>query len=88
MINRVRLFCFLVIALLVTGCIYGGAIRYRISGVVVDEYGNPIEGVILTISGDFSGTASTDAEGMWEAVVRKTVTIVPSKEGYTFGPAS
>ena len=56
--------------------------------MVVDEYGNPIEGVILTISGDFSGTASTDAEGMWEAVVRKTVTIVPSKEGYTFGPAS
>ncbi len=80
MSNRVKNYIF--IALLVflvtvlTGC------SNMISGVVVDESGAPIEGVLVTIN---NTTVTADGEGNWSAnVVGKEITVTGFKEGYGF----
>jgi uncharacterized repeat protein (TIGR01451 family) len=57
--------------------------NYVTSGIIRDELGNPIAGVVITI-GD--KTATTDANGVWEitGLSEAEYTVTASKEGYTF----
>ncbi|NLC12405.1 MAG: carboxypeptidase regulatory-like domain-containing protein, partial [Firmicutes bacterium] len=59
---------------------------YEVSGRVVDEQGNGIEGVALEIAGESISTAFTNANGEWTAEVSGVVTVIPSKGGYGFFP--
>jgi N-acetylneuraminic acid mutarotase len=58
---------------------------YEISGRVAT-----LEGVLMTLSGDSSGTTTTDASGNYkfENFPNGNYTITPSKEGYWFQPPS
>jgi len=60
----------------------------RIYGVVVDGADNPIENVLMTMSGDVEDTTTTNASGEWEFyIINREVTITPSLAGYSFAPA-
>lgn len=89
-----RLFGLLVLALVVTACgggSGGGAPKpqtYKVSGEILDEDGDPMEGVSIAFSGS-SDVATTGANGKWSrSGLSGTVTVTPSKEDYTFDPAS
>jgi hypothetical protein len=58
---------------------------YTISGMV-----SQLEGVLMTLSGDTSGTTTTDASGNYSFgnLINGNYTITPTKEGYRFEPAS
>ena len=62
---------------------------YTVSGRVTQaDNGQGIEGVTLTFSGGF-GSTTTDSNGNWsKSGLSGTVTVTPSKEGWTFSPAS
>ena len=61
----------------------------RISGYVRTSTGTGISGVTLTFS-DGGGTATTDSYGYYSRAVSCgwSGTVIPSKSGYTFSPAS
>jgi len=59
---------------------------YWASGTVLDEAGNPVSGVVLVFSGDTSYITTTDQDGRWEAKLKGTVSIMPTKNGYHLEP--
>ncbi|MEA4882458.1 MAG: hypothetical protein VB144_02145 [Clostridia bacterium] len=78
----------LVTAILQSGCSSGPIISsYSVSGRVTDSQGDAgLNGVVLSFSGGF-GTATTDASGYWtKSGLSGSVTITPSKQGWTFAP--
>jgi len=61
---------------------------WRIYGVVVDGADDPVENVLMTMSGDLDDTTTTNASGEWEFyIINREVTITPSLAGYSFAPA-
>jgi cytoskeletal protein CcmA (bactofilin family) len=63
------------------------AVTFSISGTVS---GAVQSGVAMTLSGNSSGTATTDASGNYSfsGLSNGTYTVTPSKPGYTFEPSS
>jgi len=62
--------------------------EYLIRGKVISSDKNPIEGVILTLSGTTLAIAATDANGEYKFTGEPngSYTITPSKGGYNFDP--
>ena len=62
---------------------------YKITGKVT-LYGNGLEGVIVTLSGTKTVTATTDASGkyIFSDIESGNYTITPSKSGYVFSPVA
>ena len=77
---------FVVWAVILAGCMSSGPTSYQVTGRVVDENGDGIEGVTLTIEGGSTSTVSTDEDGEWVATATGIVTVRPEKEGYVFLP--
>jgi len=75
-----------VVLFTLAGC-SGGSPSYVISGTVAAG-GGPLAGVTITLGGDSSGTAITDANGHYtfSDVPRGKYTVMPSRTGYTFLP--
>jgi len=67
-----------------------GESAYAISGKVVTDQGTPLAQVVITLSGDRSGTATTDADGnfRFSDLSNGTYIISPSLAGYLFSPAN
>ena len=62
---------------------------YTLSGTVSLSGGGALQGVTITLGGDNSGTATTDASGNYSfTVANGSYTVTPVKAGYTFTPAS
>ncbi|MCA1799559.1 MAG: carboxypeptidase-like regulatory domain-containing protein [Xanthomonadaceae bacterium] len=62
---------------------------YVISGTVLDGDSNPVENVLITAYGGFSGSALTNASGFYSFTVYEntaTVHLSPSLTGYFFTP--
>jgi len=89
-LSRISILLLALVLILVSGCIFGGGDKvkeYTISGTVINLSGGPIDGVILSISGDKDLVIDTfDENGGWSAVVEGSVTVKPSHEDYTFEP--
>ena len=68
----------------------GAAGTYSISGTVTESGGGPLAGVTMTLSGDASGTTTTDASGNYSftGLPNGNYTVTPSMSGYSFTPAS
>lgn len=90
-----RLFGFVLLgALLMLSACVGSPTRvgngistYSVSGIIEDEDGNPLEGVILSF--EAFGIATTDAQGHWsKSGLSGAVTIRPAKDGWAFTPQS
>ena len=72
--------------LVASGCL--PKVTYSVSGYVKDEAGNGIAGVTISFSGGYEAV-TTDSEGHWSKEgLSGSVTVTPSKEGYTFTPSS
>jgi hypothetical protein len=75
-----------------TGIDFTGAfINHSITGRIVDQQGNGIAGVIVTLAGALSAVTHTDAQGNFsfpDVPTTGNFTITPEKEGVTFNPAS
>ena len=63
---------------------------YSISGTITKSGGGALAGVIITLSGAGSGTATTDESGNYtlSGLANGSYTITPSLSGYTFSPAN
>lgn len=63
---------------------------YSISGKVLTSSGTPITGVPITLSGNATGSTTTDSLGRYKftGLVNGSYTVTPSMTGYTFTPAS
>ncbi len=63
---------------------------YTISGTVTLSGGGALPGVTITLSGNNSGTAMTDASGNYTftGLTNGSYTVTPSLSGYTFTPPS
>ncbi|HEX5709557.1 MAG TPA: discoidin domain-containing protein [Pyrinomonadaceae bacterium] len=62
-----------------------------VTGRVADTTGSPLAGVLLTLTGSQTRTATTDADGryIFDALPHGgSYTVTPSKAHYTFAPAS
>ncbi len=60
---------------------------YSISGTVLDEDDNPIDDVVIEITGETTLTVDEFGEGgTWQATVTGAVTVTPEHELYTFEP--
>jgi hypothetical protein len=62
-----------------------------VSGRVVDPSGNGVAGVVVTLSGSQSATATTDADGRYffgYVSTAGTHTVAPFRDGTSFGPPS
>jgi hypothetical protein len=72
----------IVFCLLFAGC--------RISGQVVDEYNQPMQGVSVVLEGDATKTTTTDRAGtfVFDNLDAGRYTITPGMNGYTFQPES
>ena len=68
----------------------GGESTYNLSGTITTSGGSALEGVILTLSGANSGTATTNASGNYSFtnLVNGSYVVTPSLAGYTFTPTS
>lgn len=77
-------------ALVFSGCLGGktGHTPYAVSGRVLDQFGDGIEGVNLEFTGGVTGSATTNADGKWKASFKGTVNVTPSKTGYKFTPGT
>ena len=64
-----------------------GSVMYQLTGTVTTGGGSPVDGVTITVGGD---STTTDAQGNYSIQVThdQTVTITPTKAGYTFTPPS
>ena len=65
--------------------------NYSLSGKVTDKKNNkPLQGVLITIAGDSSGTTTTNKKGkyIFSSLDSGDYTITPTLEGYTFTPKS
>lgn len=64
---------------------------YKISGTVLDEANDPINGVMMRVTGANidSSSITPEADGTWEAPgLKGEVTVTPQHDGYTFSPSS
>jgi hypothetical protein len=69
----------------------GTRATYALSGVVLDNNGNPLSGVLLTLGGTRSGTTVTNASGNYSLTALPAggnYTVSPAKWNYVFSPAS
>jgi len=74
--------------LLVTGCFGALEVKFNVSGVVRDQTGAGMSGVVLGF-GDRFGTAETNDSGEWNKVdLYGAVSVTPAKAGYYFVPAA
>ncbi|MBI2470948.1 MAG: carboxypeptidase regulatory-like domain-containing protein [Planctomycetes bacterium] len=64
--------------------------NFSISGKATGKNNKPIQGVLMTISGDVNTSASTDRKGkyVFSPLDSGDYTITPTLEGYTFTPKS
>ena len=79
------------LCLLIAGCMGGGGAlqEYSISGIITDASGNGVAGVTVVLSGGSSKTATTRADGTWDADgLKGRVTVTPRKDGWYFDPPS
>ncbi|HEX3557712.1 MAG TPA: FG-GAP-like repeat-containing protein, partial [Pyrinomonadaceae bacterium] len=68
----------------------GQFLNHTITGRIVDQQGNPLHGVTVTLAGSFSAVAHTDAQGNFtfnDMPENGTFVITPDKEGFNFNPA-
>lgn len=81
--NQVVLYFLMLMILMVVGCARGA----NISGTVT---GDVSSGVLITLSGDYSESATTDSSGKYTFYNLNdgNYTVTPSLTGYTFNPAS
>ncbi len=78
----------LIVASLLAGCV-GGSSSYSVSGTVVDEDGNAIDGVEIVVKGGKSTTTTTANGGKFTlAGLMGICTLVPNLDGYAFEPTS
>ncbi len=72
----------ILLCFILTGC--------RISGQVVDEYNQPMQGVTVELGGDASRETTTDEDGVFvfDNLNEGRYTITPGMDGYTFQPES
>lgn len=62
-----------------------GSEAYTVSGIVVDDQGNPIEGATIVYKGNTSGTYVTAADGKWTITgLVGPIEIEPQKSGWSF----
>lgn len=83
----------LILTLLLPGCRGGGGVAqpttYNVSGQVVDSANAGVAGVSLVYTGGASGTVTTAANGTWTMTgLKGSVTITPSRSGWTFSPTN
>ena len=67
----------------------GNALKYNLSGHIVDYKGAPMAGVTVTFAGDKSATTKTDAQGVYIFKYLEAggaYQITPSKAFYRFDP--
>ena len=79
------------LCLLIAGCMGGGGAlqEYSISGIITDASGNGVAGVTVVLSGGSSKTATTGADGTWNADgLKGRVTVTPQKDDWYFDPPS
>ncbi|MBI2556698.1 MAG: carboxypeptidase regulatory-like domain-containing protein, partial [Planctomycetes bacterium] len=64
--------------------------NFSLSGKATDKKNKPIQGVLMTLSGDINTSASTDEKGdyVFSSLDSGDYTITPTLEGYTFIPKS
>ena len=64
--------------------------NFSLSGKAADKKNKPIQGVLMTLSGDINTSASTDEKGgyVFSSLDSGDYTITPTLEGYTFIPKS
>ena len=64
--------------------------NFSLSGKVTGKKTEPIQGVLMTLSGDINTSASTDEKGnyVFSSLDSGDYTITPTLEGYTFTPKS
>src|SRR3989339_1386732 len=62
--------------------------NFSLSGKATDKKNKPIQGVLMTLSGDINTSASTDEKGkyVFSSLDSGDYTITPTLEGYTFTP--
>ena len=62
--------------------------NFSLSGKVAGKNNKPIQGVLMTLSGDINTSASTDEKGkyVFSSLDSGDYTITPTLEGYTFTP--
>jgi hypothetical protein len=61
---------------------------YYLTGVVSDNLGYPLPGVMVIATGGFSTVTDDLGVYIFEGLTQNTYTITPSKKGYTFMPTS
>jgi PKD repeat protein len=64
---------------------------YSVSGYVRDKSGAAVSGVAMNLSGDATGTATTDASGFYQflSILRgSSLVITPGKASWSFSPVS
>jgi hypothetical protein len=86
---------FIGLILFIAGCSGGGpggknTTGYTVSGQVTSADGTAgVSGVTISITGSYSGTTTTDANGKWNVTgLNGTVTVTPSKIGCSFDSSS
>jgi uncharacterized repeat protein (TIGR01451 family) len=74
-----------------TGVNFAGTfVNHTITGRIVDEHGNGLPGVTVTLAGSFSAVTHTDALGNFSFTnipENGSFVVTPEKEGFTFNPA-
>ena len=73
------------------GCVggSGGSKPYTVSGKVVDENGDGIDGVTILVTGGKSATTTTEDGGEYGLTgLTNTCTLTPVLEGYSFEPSN
>ena len=77
------------LSLLIAGCMGGGGAlqEYSISGIVRDASENGVADVSIVFTGGSSKTATTRADGTWDADgLKGRVTVTSQKDGWYFDP--
>ena len=70
--------------------IYGAAVSYTISGIILDGEGTPLQGVSVSASGGHEQTVTSNDDGVYAVTgVQEgalAINITPTKSGYSFDP--
>lgn len=64
--------------------------KYDLSGLILDDEGDPISGVTVTLSGDADSSVVTGVDGafLFEDLSKGDYTVTPSRASFVFTPAS